>query len=126
MENTTSNDGIRNVIARPMEALLGYLLFYFGSWHLFMDFSAKALYKLGFSDSFILQEWGRQIIKDNNPSLLWGKHSILVKVNESYYGFICGEQFFDSPVIQWVMLSAAIYLITDAVWHFIFDFKGTL
>ncbi len=60
------------------------------------------------------------------PNFLSGKHSLLIRIDDSYYGFICGKNFFDSPFIQWTMLGIAIYCIIDAVFNLIFDFKGTI
>lgn len=127
------DSGLRNYIARPIEAIIGYLLFYFGGWHLITEFSAKALSKLGFSEGFMFKEWGGQMLGSINnillgemPGVLSGKHSFLVRVDDSYYGFICGRQFFDSPFIQWMMLGIAVYLMLDALFNFVFDFRGTL
>lgn len=134
LEEEESEEGnLRNYIARPLEAMFGYLLFYFGSWHFITNFSAKPLTKLGFSEGFMLKEWGGQILNSlgdlllgEKPSFLWGKHSLLIRIDDSYYGFICGKNFFDSPLIQWMMLGIAIYCIIDAAFNLIFDFKGTI
>lgn len=133
LEDGSEEVGLKNYIVRLLEALFGYLLFYFGGWHFITDFSAKALTKLGFSEGFMLKEWGGQIMNSvgslllgEKPSFLWGKHSLLIRIDDSYYGFICGKNFFDSPFIQWTMLGIAIYCIIDAAFNLIFDFKGTI
>lgn len=121
---------LRNYVVRPIEALVGWLLFYFGGWHFITDISDGVLNKLGFSGGFIMKEWGAQLLGSLGnmelPSVLAGKHSLLVSINESYCGFICDKNFFDAPAIQWIMLITGIVVIVDAVFNFIFFFKRTV
>src|SRR5574344_780483 len=132
-EDELEEGGLRNYIARPLEALVGYLLFYFGGWHFITDFSVNTLTKLGFSEKFMFKEWGGQMLNSlgdlllgEMPNFLSGKHSLLIRIDDSYCGFICGKNFFDSPFIQWMMLGIAIYCIIDAAFNLIFNFKGTI
>lgn len=131
-ENAEESDdvGIKNYISRPIEALIGYLLFHFGGWHFVIQFSVHALKKLGYSEIFMLKEWGKQLVGSLDglllgdlPNILMGEHSLLIKINESYYGFICNANYFDSPIIQWIMGALGVYFIIDAAINFIFCFN---
>lgn len=68
-------------------ALIGIALFYFGGWGLVLAEKSSII-------SYIT----------NNRGLVFVEEGILVRINKAYYGFIKDTPFFDSPIIQWIML----------------------
>jgi hypothetical protein len=90
------DENASNIISRIVTTLIlagvGWLLFHFGSWHIFMNKEASAvIYWLGNQKSLILESEG-----------------VLIRINDKYYGFFQDGRFFDSPVIQWIMLFVAL------------------
>lgn len=93
-------------------AVGGYLLFHFGSWSVAWDKRVSALeqilmkYRNGqhLSDSRVIHD----LLTDEKSNLIINHDGVMVRVNDSYYGFVNNFQFFDSPVIQWAMLFAAL------------------
>ena len=71
---------------------IGWALFYFGSWHLI----------LGKKISVFLQYFTTGQLKQQ--SIIVDEDGFVFRINEKYYGFIKDAHFFDSPVIQWIML----------------------
>lgn len=85
--------------------LIGWGIFHFGGWHLILSKKVSAIEQLKWvrSDAEILE----RLFLNKQSDMIMDEHSVLVRVNKSYYGFLCDKRFFDSPVIQWIMLFAA-------------------
>jgi len=71
---------------------IGWALFYFGSWHLI----------LGKKIDVFLQYFATGQLELQN--IIVERDGFVFRVNEKYYGFMRDVHFFDSPVIQWIML----------------------
>lgn len=91
-----SSDLVGRIFATLFFAGISWLLFYYGSWHLLL----KA--KIPIIEQYLLS--GRL----EAQNLIWRSDVIALRINDSYYGFVNDAQFFDSPIIQFGMLGAAI------------------
>ena len=40
---------------------------------------------------------------------------MLVRINDTYYGFVNNMHFFDGPVVQWIMLVVALGVFWIAI-----------
>jgi len=82
---------------RLIQALIlagaGWGLFHFGSWLLVI---------------------GREV-GFGMRNFIWEGTTILVRINEKYYGLANDARFFDSPIIQYVMLGLSIGLFIQAL-----------
>lgn len=133
ISNSYSAQRLRRNQFRIIEIFFGCLLYYIGGWHFIANFSDRTVEALGLPSNFYLREWRGDLLElignflvDDRPAFFIGKHSVLVKINEGYHGFICVDLFFDSPVIQWIMLVIAFFLIVNAFWNLIFNFDKSL
>ncbi len=59
---------------------------------------------LKFVDEWWLFNYKKVVLTGETPWLLLGDHSMLVRINDSYYGFIWGARFFDAPFLQFLLL----------------------
>ncbi len=84
------------IIASLILGGVGWALFYFGSWNLV----------LGKKINLFLQYLSTGQLKQQ--SFIVDSGGFVFSINEKYYGFIRNERFFDSPVIQWIMLFFAL------------------
>lgn len=75
-----------------------WLLIHFGSWHLV------------FGKQNILLE-----LLSGKSGLIWEEFCVLIRINDGYYGFYKDTTYFDSPVIQWIMLAAGIVFFWTAI-----------
>jgi hypothetical protein len=91
-DDDTNMSGFGRVITALILGGVGWLLFHFGSWHIFFnkDISA-AIYLLSKGRDLIIETEG-----------------IVIRIGSGYYGFAQDGRFFDSPVIQWIMLFVAL------------------
>lgn len=91
-ENTSHEEnekmtGTEKIVASVIITLIGVSLFYFGGWDLIFAEKSSIL-------SYIT----------NNKGLVFVEEGILIRINRAYYGFVKDTPFFDSPIIQWIML----------------------
>lgn len=84
------------IIGTLILAGIGWALFYFGSWHLILG---KKI------DLFLLYISNGQL---KQQSIILEGDGFLFRINEKYFGFVKDGHFFDSPVIQWIMLILSI------------------
>jgi hypothetical protein len=107
-EDGNDDENASNIVSRVVTTLIlagvGWLLFHFGSWHIFINKQVSAvIYWLG-----------------NQKSLIVEQEGILIRINDKYYGFVQDGHFFDSPVIQWIMLFVALSAFAMALKVLIF------
>jgi len=84
-------------------AVTGWALFYFGSWHLI----------LGKKINLFLQYLSTGKLKQQNVIL--DGDGFLFRINSKYFGVVKDGHFFDSPMIQWMMLILSIGLFIWAI-----------
>jgi hypothetical protein len=84
------------VIVSLILAGIGWALFFFGSWHLVF----------GKKISLMLQYLSSGNLKVQN--FILEEDGFVFRINEKYYGFVKDGRFFDSPVLQWIMLILAL------------------
>ncbi|HNY62108.1 MAG TPA: hypothetical protein PLH70_00225 [Bacteroidales bacterium] len=70
---------------------IGLALFYFGSWHLILGIEIDAFLHYLYTGQF-------------ESSVILDPDGFLFRINEKYYGFVKDGHFFDSPLLQWIML----------------------
>jgi len=92
-------------------AAIAWALFYFGSWH----------FVLGKKVSLFLQYLSTGKLKSQN--LIWDEYAIAFRINDSFWGFARDARFFDSPIIQWFMLSFSIVAMFYALKILIFGYN---
>jgi len=91
------------IIGALILAGIGWALFYFGSWHLI----------LGMKIDLFLQYLSTGQLKQQ--SVILEGDGFLFRINEKYFGFVRDGHFFDSPVIQWIMLILTIVVFFWAI-----------
>lgn len=91
------------IIASIVIGGVGWALFYFGSWSLV----------LGKKINIFLQYLSTGQLKQQ--SFILESSGFVFRINENYYGFIRNERFFDSPLIQWIMLILSIGVFILAI-----------
>ena len=84
------------VVVSLILAGVGWALFHFGSWHIV--FSQKI--------SLMLQYLSTGKLEAQN--FILEEDCFVFRINEKYYGFVKDVHFFDSPVLQWIMLILAL------------------
>ena len=94
---------IGRVIGSLIIGGISWLLFYFGSWH----------FILGEKISMMMQYLTTGSLKAQN--FILEEDGFVFRINEKYYGFIKDGHFFDSPVIQWIMLFSALIAFVGAI-----------
>lgn len=104
-------DWIGRVIVVAIFLAIGFSLFFFGSWKIMWNESVSWL------DAIVLQSFDNASVND---SFLCGSHVIGIRINEGYYGFIRGDRFIDSPVLQWIMLPLSFVAFGWAIEKLIF------
>lgn len=78
---------------------IGWLLFHFGGWHIVLGKELSLL---------------AQLILDTRD-LIFEKFGVLVRINNTYYGVINDDRYFDSPIIQWIMLALALTVWANGI-----------
>ena len=72
--------------------------------------------------SWTISELGQfNIPLTDAKNFIFNAHGILIRVNDNFYGAMCGTQYFDSPFIQWIMLFFALGAFVES---FVFLFTG--
>ncbi|MDR1896564.1 MAG: zinc ribbon domain-containing protein [Prevotellaceae bacterium] len=82
---------------------IGWALFHFGSWHLVLGKKLSSMQQF-FSSMEEFLSFGKWKMQD----FIVEDCTILIRINEKYYGFVTDNHFFDSPFIQWGMLAMAL------------------
>ncbi len=73
-------------------------LFYFGGWKVVL---------------------GELLFSVNDA--IYTKNVLLLKFNDKYYGFVRTAEFFDSSIIQWLMLGLAVAMFWAMIEKLLFD-----
>lgn len=110
-DNDNSSFGTR-VIQSVIYALIGWLLLHFGSWNIVLNKHVSVLEQLMIkyagrnhvSDSEVLQS----LLFNKESNFIINNHNVLVRINDTYYGFVNNMHFFDGPVVQWIMFFVAL------------------
>ena len=89
-------------------AVIGWVLFFFGSWHLILGRKISMFEQYMMSGELKKQDF------------FWKEDGILLRINEGWWGFVMDGRFFDAPFIQWCMLGGAIGAFGWAIWVLIF------
>ena len=96
--------------------LIAFLLFKYGGWQMAWG-KTKAE-----TVSWTISELGQfNIPLTDAKNFIFNAHGILIRVNDNFYGAMCGTQYFDSPFIQWIMLFFALGAFVES---FVFLFTG--
>lgn len=96
--------------------LIAFLLFKYGGWQMAWG-KTKAE-----TISWTISELGQfNIPLTDAKNFIFNAHGILIRVNDNFYGAMCGTQYFDSPFIQWIMLFFALGAFVES---FVFLFTG--
>lgn len=96
--------------------LIAFLLFKYGGWQMAWG-KTKAE-----TISWTISELGQfNIPLTDAKNFIFNAHGILIRVNDNFYGAMCGTQYFDSPFIQWIML---FFALGASVESFVFLFTG--
>ena len=111
-EDGAGSSFVRRIVRASFFGLVGWLLFYFGSWNIAWGKKLSALEQLlvrydngrNVSDSQILYD----LVSNKRSNFIMDSQEVLVRINDTYYGFVNNLHFFDSPIIQWIMLFAAL------------------
>lgn len=90
----------------------GWILFKFGSWHLV----------LGKKISILLQYISSGSLEKRN--LIWEENGIAFRFNDSFYGFAKNGHYFDSPLVQWIMLFISLGLFIWSIEMLLFGKYG--
>lgn len=119
IEEKDNSSFVTRAIQSVIYTLIGWLLLHFGSWNIVLNKHVSVLEQL------ILKYAGRNHISDSEvfQSLLFKKesnfiinnHNMLVRINDTYYGFVNNMHFFDGPVVQWIMLVVALGVFWIAI-----------
>jgi uncharacterized Zn-finger protein len=99
-ENKYDFSFFRRVAKSLIIAGVGLGLFHFGSWHLVLGKKVSALQQF----LQFLKTWQLKLEQD----FILDYYTILIRINDSYWGFARDTYFFDSPVLQWIMLGLSI------------------
>lgn len=73
-------------------------LFYFGSWYLAVGY-----------------EFNNLAIRLAKPGMIFNDYCFVFRIGSKYYGFMRGVRFFDSPFIQWAMLTISAIVFGWAI-----------
>ena len=115
-ENTKLKESYSSLWVVCLYSILGFVSFYYGGWNLVLG---KVFYK-SFDQlmaKYLSEYTGNNVFNDLIPQsdILIENKYLLLRINEGYYGFIRDITFFDSPVIQWVMLFFSIAFLYEAI-----------
>jgi hypothetical protein len=86
---------------------IGRALFHFGSWHLVLGEKVNAFLQF-------------LIYGNHQKDFILESEGIVFRINEGYWGFARDGRFFDSPVIQWIMLILSLSAFFYALQWLIF------
>lgn len=103
-QNTSEGFDYLSLITPLFVILAGWLLFYFGSWQIVWNKEVSLLEQV-----FL----GHLSLKPQN--FLFLDPGFIFKFNDSYYGFSSNNHFFNSPFIQWLMLSFSLVAIYEGI-----------
>lgn len=101
------------IVGTLILAGIGWALFYFGSWHLI----------LGKKIDLFLQFLSTGQLKQQ--SIILDGDGFIFRINEKYFGFVKDGHFFDSPLIQWIMLILSMGAFIWAIEMLIFGSFGS-
>lgn len=101
--------------------LIGWLLFFFGGWHLSLSkkmddvgkIYAQNIENIG-QDDVELEDLECLVDISEKPKAIINEYGILIRMGKSYVGFISDSRFFGVPVLQWIMLIASLLVIYGA------------
>ena len=91
-------------------AVVSWALFYYGSWDLVVS------KKISSAERF----FAALIANKGSKNILLDEYYLLLRINDRFYGFANDTQFFDSPLIQWIMLGMSLTALFYALWWLIF------
>lgn len=93
--------------------IVSVLIFVYGGWNIVWghEFTKgeRALIQLAAKES------SSEIVTNKEQSFIVDEDALLVRVNEKFYGVIKEDRFFDSPLIQWIMLCGCIGLLGASI-----------
>jgi|GEM_PF-4231612 hypothetical protein len=95
---------------------IGFCCFHFGSWSIAFNTKISALEQILYkaeNTSFI--QFLYDVLTDKKSDFILNSHSILIRINDSYYGFVNTAAYFDSPILQWIMLGVAVVAFVEAL-----------
>lgn len=98
--------------------LAAFLLFEFGSWNIVWG------KKLTDGERFLIhiaaQKAPLDVMTTDSQSFIATKDMLLLRIDKKFYGTIKDTKYFDSPVLQWVMLFSCLSLTVSGIFS-IFD-----
>lgn len=109
-EYDSSSHGSNGILGRIFGLFFGlviaFSLFKFGGWdaiwaHEFTN-GERTLIQMAHEAA------PRDVITDDSQSFIFYENVLLVRVNQKFYGVVKNTKYFDSPLIQWIMLIGSI------------------
>lgn len=91
------------VVRFLLSAGLGWVMYHFGSWYLLINAKITSAQQYLITGSYEAHD------------LIWEDDGIALRINDGYYGFVNDARFFDSPIIQWILLAAAIGFFYEGI-----------
>ena len=83
--------------------LVGFLLFKYGGWEIIWGKSKSE------TTVWLLKEVGQlNITLTDVKNFIFNANGVLIRVNDGFYGLMRSVEYFDSPIIQWIMLVLSI------------------
>lgn len=82
--------------------VVAFLLFKFGGWHIIWGHE----FTRGERNLIQMAHYvsPSDVITDDSQSFIVNKEGVLIRINKKYFGVAKDTKYFDSPIIQWIML----------------------
>lgn len=118
IENDSEETSVHRIISAILYGAIGFCCFHFGSWNIAFNTKISVLDQiLSKADYASVTQLFYEVLMNKSSDIILNSHSVLIRINDTYYGFINNARFFDSPVIQWIMLGIALMLFWEVVSH---------
>lgn len=118
----------RNIGIAIFYFIITFVLFEFGSWSIIWGYQIPSSERLALkiaNKEFKSQLYNElNLITDDDQSFIWTDDIKLIRVDNKFYGVGKDQRYFDSPLIQWLMLCGAIFCACYGIGS-LFDFDDT-
>ena len=82
-----------------------FLFFEFGSWRIILG-KQLSIWEAGLVN--VAAKYG-ELHTDKTQSFIVNKDMALLRVNKKYFGVLKDDRYFDSPIIQWIMIVVSVW-----------------